>query len=182
MDVSAVITSRTTDPVVTGGRSLLRLLATAALFLLVVIAVLGFRTMMQSQAAVQAPAAAAGARAAFPTNGTIEDRWGVRFTAVNVLADGGVLEVRYIVLDPAKGGRLNSANLSDLPYLKAEDTGKEVRGYSLMFHLHANHVPNEVDGRNYSLIFGNSNGAIHSGGTVTLTLADGLRLEHVPVT
>jgi hypothetical protein len=180
-NVSAAFTAKASNPVQTGGRSLLRLLAMAGFFLLLVIAVLGFRTVVQSPAAGTAQAGTA-VKAAFPANPTIEATWGIRFTAVTVLADGGMLEVRYIVLDQAKGERIHSGDVKDLPVLQADDTGMQVRSNSLMFHLHANHIPNEVDGRNYSIIFGNAAGAIHTGGTVTLVLADGLRLQHIPVT
>jgi hypothetical protein len=163
-----------------GGRSLLRLLAPLALFLVLFAGVMTVRTALQRQAAAQAVALEHSAT--MPSNAAIEDRWGIRVTAVKVLADGGMVELRYLVLDPAKGARIHSGDVKDLPIIRADDTGKEVRSYSLMFHLHANHIPTEVDGRNYSIIFGNAGGAIHTGGTVTLVLADGLRLEHVPVT
>jgi hypothetical protein len=164
-----------------GGRRLLRLLAPLIVFGIVLIAVIGVRNVVADrQAADQATTAAA--TKTFPSSPTIENRWGIRFTAVNVLADGGVVEVRYIVLDPAKAGRIHSGKLTDLPYIRADDTGKEVHSYSLMFHVHFDHTPTNVDGRAYSIVFGNSDGAARMGGTVTLILADGLRLEHVPVT
>jgi len=114
-------------------------------------------------------------------NPTIEERWGIRFTAVNVLADGGIVELRYIVIDPAKGARIHSGKLADLPQIRADDTGKTIRSNSLMFHVHFDHTPTNAEGRSYSIIYGNADGAAHIGGTVTLVLADGLRLERIPV-
>jgi hypothetical protein len=162
-------------------RRLLRLLTPFIVFGIVLIAVIGVRTIVADRQASD-QAATAAATKTFPTSPTIEDRWGIRFTAVNVLADGGVVEVRYIVLDPAKAGRIHSGKLSDLPYIRADGSGKEVHSYSLMFHAHFDHTPTNVDGRAYSIVFGNSDGAAQMGGTVALILADGLRLEHVPVT
>jgi hypothetical protein len=163
-------------------RSPLRVLAPLVVFFLVLIAVLGVRTIVGQHQAAGGAAAQAAAAKTFPTNATIEEKWGIRFTAINVLADGGIVEVRYVVLDPAKAARIHSGNLKDLPYLRDENTGQEVHSSSLMFHLHANHTPDEVDGRNYSIIFGNSDGAARMGNTVSVILPDGLRLDRVPVT
>jgi hypothetical protein len=178
--MSADVVGDRGHPAQTGGRRLLRLLAPLILFAIVLIGVIGVRTVVaEHQAADQA--AMAAATKTVPTNPTIEDRWGIRFTAVNVLADGGIVEVRYIVLDPTKGARIHSGKLADLPYIRADDSGKEVHSYSLMFHVHFDHTPTDAEARSYSIIFGNSDGAAHIGGTVTLILADGLRLERVPV-
>src|SRR5258706_1290977 len=44
--------------------------------------------------------AAPGAK--MPGSATIEQNWGIRFVALSVLADGGLIELRYQVVDPAK--------------------------------------------------------------------------------
>jgi hypothetical protein len=163
-------------------RSTLRLLVPVLVFAIAFAAVIGGRALVsRHQDAVNAVAASAGAGVAFPTSAAIEDKWGVRFTAINVLADGGMVELRYLVLDPTKGGRIHSGNVADLPYLHAEASGLEVRSQSLMFHVHTDHAGPDVVGRAYSLIYGNSNGAVRMNGLVTIVLPDGLRLEHVPV-
>lgn len=163
-------------------RSILRLLVPALVFAMVFAAVIGGRAIIvRHQDAANTAAANAGAGIAFPTSAAIEDKWGVRFTAINVLADGGMVEVRYLVLDTAKGSRIHSGNVADLPYLRAESTGLEVRSQSLMFHVHTDHAGPDVVGRAYSLIYGNSNGAMRMNGLATIVLPDGLRLEHVPV-
>jgi hypothetical protein len=158
----------------------LGVLVAAIVFALALAAVVGIRTVMANQEAT-AQAQAAAAIRSFPTNPTLETTWGIRFTAVNVLADGGVVEVRYTVLDPNKAARIHSGKLTDLPYIRATDTGKEVHSYSLMFHVHFDHTPTDADGRSYSIVFGNSDGAARIGGTVSLILPDGLRLDRVPV-
>lgn len=158
-------------------RILIRLLVPFTVFAVALGGVLAVRAIV----AWRQPAPQVTAAKTVPTSPTIEDRWGVRFTAVNVLADGGIVELRYLVLDPAKGSRMHATDLSNLPVIHADDSGKEVKSYSLMFHIHTDHAGEDVEGRNYSIVYGNADGAVHSGATVTIILSDGLRLEHVPV-
>jgi len=93
----------------------LRLLAPLIAFAVVLLAVVGVRAVVARQQEAQQAATAAAFRS-FPANPTIEERWGIRFTAVNVLADGGIVELRYIVIDPAKGARIHSGKLADLRF------------------------------------------------------------------
>jgi hypothetical protein len=158
-------------------RNLVRLLVPFIVFGLALAAVLGVRMIVAGRQTT----AVATAGKTVPTNPTIENTWGVRFTAVNVLADGGIVELRYSVLDPAKGSRMHSGDITNLPIIHADGSGKEVRSNSLMFHIHTDHMGEDVEGRNYSIVYGNADGAVRSGETVTIILADGLRLEHVPV-
>jgi hypothetical protein len=162
-----------------GGRSLLRLLLWAGLFTLVLGAVLGVRTAVARHPAAVTPAGAG--LTAVPTSPAIEQRWGVRFTHVTILADGGVVELRYLALDPATAGRLHSGSLANLPVLVAEDSGKVVRSSSQMFRAHTAHAGDDVQGRSYSVVYGNAGAALHAGGRVSVVLADGLHLDHVPV-
>jgi hypothetical protein len=173
-------THATTCPVQSrGGRRLLRLLLWMGLLTLVLGAVLGVRSAVARHQAGVVPTAAA--TTAVPTSPAIEQRWGVRFTGVTILADGGLVELRYLALDPATAGRLHSGGLANLPVLVAEGSGKLVRSSSQMFGAHAAHAGDDVQGRSYSLVYGNADAALHAGDTVSIVLADGLRLEHVPV-
>jgi hypothetical protein len=157
----------------------LRALSPLALVALVLGVVLGVRFAVARHQG--GPQQAATGAVSVPTNPAVEAGWGVRFSAVTVLADGGMVEVRYLVLDPAKAGRFHSSNLANLPVLVADDSGKWVHSYSQMLRVHTDHHGDDVEGRSYSLVYGNADAALHAGGLVSIVLADGLRLEHVPV-
>ena len=122
---------------------------------------------------------AAKGPAVLPTSAAIEGKWGVRFTAVLLLADGGLVEMRYQVLDSSKVYRLHSGNMRDLPVIKVEGSGKVVSSQSLMFH--AKHGDTNSPGRSYSILYANSNGAIRIHSKVSIQLADGLQLQHIPI-
>jgi hypothetical protein len=129
---------------------------------------------------LSAPAAATVAPSAFPTSPAIEQRWGIRFTRVNILADSGIIEVRYVVLDDGKTGRMHSGKTADLPVVHSETSGLDIRGNSALFHMHTD-TSNSSSGHAFSILYGNAMGAVSPGSTITIVLADGLRLEHVPV-
>jgi hypothetical protein len=156
-------------------RSARRLLAPLLVVLAVIAATFSVRIAV---AHLTAPATAA-TPSAFPTSPAIEQAWGIRFTAVNLLADNGVIEVRYVVLDESKAARLHSGKLTDLPVIRSETTGMTINSSSLIFHIHTDN-PNGDVGHDYNLLYGNANGAVHPGSLLTIQLPDGLRLQHVP--
>ena len=72
-----------------------------------------------------------------PTSGAIENAWGIRFISVNLIADGGMVEARYEVVDETKGGRIHrDTTLKDMPILVSEVTGQQVNSHDLLFHIH----------------------------------------------
>jgi hypothetical protein len=146
-------------------------------------AIIGTRTLLaRNQAAGQAAAEKAAASRPFPTSSAIESTWGIRFTGIRLIDDAGDVEMRYTAVDSAKTGRLHSGNAADLPFLRAEDTGAEIHSSSLMLQLHSTHAGDDIVGGSYSIIYGNSNGALRPGQLVTLMLPDGLVLQHISVT
>jgi hypothetical protein len=120
--------------------------------------------------------------ATMPTSSRIEQDWGIRFTVVNLLADNGLVELRYQVLDNNKANRLHadSTSLANLPTIYLEGTDKVVKSNSLLFHIH-HEWDQGSDGRAYSIVYGNSGGALYPRAFVTIALPDGLKLQHVPV-
>jgi hypothetical protein len=120
--------------------------------------------------------------ATMPSNPRIEQDWGIRFTVVQLLADNGLVELRYQVLDNTKANRLHADNssLANLPTIYVEGTGKVVRSNSLLFHIH-HEWDQGSDGRAYSIVYGNSGGVIYPRALLTVALPDGLKLQHVPV-
>ena len=126
---------------------------------------------------------AAAPNAVMPVSSAIEQNWGIRFVALSVLADGGLVELRYEVVDPAKSGKIHggdaTSDTKNLPILIVEGTGARVTSRSVMFHYaHAT----DKSGRLYSIIYGNAGGALKAHYLVTVYMADGLELQHVPVT
>jgi hypothetical protein len=121
--------------------------------------------------------------AVMPTNPKIEQDWGIRFTVVQLLADNGLVELRYQVLDNNKANRLHSDNssLTNLPTIYVEGTDKVIKSNSLLFHIH-HEWEQGSDGRAYSIVYGNSGGVLYPRAFVTVALPDGLKLQHVPVT
>jgi hypothetical protein len=166
-----------------GGGSARRLLLPLVLIVAVASAVFGTRYAISAQIisnpfAKPAPAVPAGP-ATMPTSAAIESQWGIRFTNVVLLADGGLVEMRYQVLDAGKSARIHSGSLKDLPLIKVEESGKAVSSQSMMFHFH--HGDTNAQGRTYSILYANAGGAIHLHSRVAIQLPDGLQLQHILV-
>jgi hypothetical protein len=106
-----------------------------------------------------------------PVNPQIEQQWGVRVTQIGVTADGGMVDFRYIVLDPDKALALQT-DVTKLPVMVAEDSGTVVNSATLMAHKHTLNP-----GETYFFLYRNTNGAIKSGTPVTVKFGD-LALEH----
>ena len=130
--------------------------------------------------AAHSPRVAAGT--AMPTSSQIEDQWGIRFTQVQLMGDNGLVELRYQVLDSTKANRLHadSTSLSVIPSLRVEGLNIPITSRSLMFHIHNDWTQN-LDGKVYSIIYGNPGGSVYANGLVTIVMVDGLELRHVPV-
>lgn len=126
--------------------------------------------------------AAQNAHLAMPISPQIEQQWGIRVTLVQLLADNGLIEVRYLVMDSAKAGRLHadSTSLANIPWIKVDGTSLSIKSNSVMYHFQHG-VGQGLDGRTYSIIYGNANNAIHPHNTITIVMPDGLELQHAPV-
>lgn len=133
--------------------------------------------LQRNQAAAQQ-----AAHAPLPTSTQIEQEWGIRVTVVQLLADGGLIEVRYLVVDSTKAARLHedANSLKNIPWIKVEDTSLSIKSKSVMFHFQHG-VGQGLSGRTYSIIYGNANNAVHRLAMVTVVMPDGLELRHVPV-
>ena len=92
-----------------------------------------------------------------------------------------MIEVRYEVIDAAKGGRIHrDPTLKDMPLIISEVTGQQVSSHDLLFHIHRGMGVHD-EGRAHSIVYGNANFAIRSGSLVSIRMSDGLVLQHVPV-
>ncbi|WP_393174757.1 hypothetical protein [Nonomuraea marmarensis] len=113
-------------------------------------------------------------RAEMPASHEVEQQYGVRFTMVGVTADHGLLDVRFIVLDPDRATDMLS-DPARLPDVVVESKGKALPSPALTPMIH-----DPVAGRTYYVLYRNSGGVVRVGDTVTLAF-DQASLRHVPV-
>jgi hypothetical protein len=181
--MSALTPSTTFRPTVAGGR-LRRLLVPAAVVIAAALAAFGLRagTDYAQRYWIASHSPHVAANAPMPTSPQIEDVWGIRFTLVQLMGSNGLLELRYQVLDATKANRLHadSTSLSVIPSLLVEGSNMPITSRSLMFHIHNDWTQN-LDGKSYSIIYGNPGGSVYANGLVTVVMEDGLQLQHVPV-
>lgn len=107
-----------------------------------------------------------------PTSPAIEAKWGVRVTQIGVTADGGMVDFRFVVLDPDKALTMMQ-NVDDLPVLIAEDSGTLINSTAAMATRHDLNA-----GQTYFLLYRNTEGAIRPGTSVTVKFGN-LALQHV---
>lgn len=103
----------------------------------------------------------------------IADEWGIRFVHVAVLADGGLIELRFQIVNPDRVA-LMFEDLELIPWIIDEDTGTEIKLNNLP---HSHDIP---AGLNEFIIYRNIGGVILPGDLVTLVVGE-LRLEHFRV-
>jgi hypothetical protein len=120
------------------------------------------------------PAAKPATGAQMPTNPAIEERWGIRVKQIGVSADGGLVDFRFVVVDPDKALTMMTDE-KNLPVLVTEDNGKLVNSAALMPSKHA-----LTPGQTYFLLYRNAQGAIKHDSSVTVVFGD-LKLEHAGV-
>jgi hypothetical protein len=120
------------------------------------------------------PFAQSHAAVTTPTSSSIEARWGVRFTQIGISADGGMVDVRYLVLDADKATAL-AADVQGTPLLVEESSQRVI--YAVAMKAHAHDIQN---GGRFYLLYRNTGGLLKPGKKVTITLA-GDRLQHVTV-
>ncbi len=100
-------------------------------------------------------------------------RTGAKITLVGVTGGGGMIELRYQVVDPDKASLLLHQD-DKRPILVAEDTGATL---ALLSRPH-NHKAELNLGGTYFFIMANTRNAIRDGTKVTI-IVDDVRLEHV---
>ena len=124
-----------------------------------------------------APAAAEAkpdwARQTVPAAG-LADRLGVRLTRVAVTGDGGLLDLRFQVVDPDKAAAIHDQ--ATPPAIVAEDSGLFLDGL-LMGHSHSGPFKTAVT---YYLLFENDGNLVDRGSRVTVLLGD-VQVQHVVV-
>ncbi|GAA1892721.1 hypothetical protein [Lapillicoccus jejuensis] len=115
----------------------------------------------------------AAAEPAMPTDQRMEQQLGVRFSRVAVVADGGLVQVSYVVLDSDKATRFQD-DRANLPVLANPGTGASTQHVALMKQGHSLPV-----GQSFYFVYQN-NGTVHPHDQATIS-THGLSLTGVPV-
>jgi hypothetical protein len=114
------------------------------------------------------------AEAPLLSKAAFEQRSGVRIIAVAVTGDGGLVDIRYEVIDPNAAASIHSQ--ATPPQLVDERTGVLVNRL-LMGHIHNGQMK---AAQTYFLLFENPGNLVRAGGRVTVQLGSA-RVAHVPV-
>lgn len=165
------------------GRFLTPLVVLVGAALLVLGLRAGLSTAINSiQSTRAATPAGQRALAPVPISPQIEQQWGIRVTLVQLLADNGLVELRYQIVDATKAARLHSDpnSLTNIPWIKVEGSDYSIKSRSVMYHFQHG-VGQGVAGNTYSIIYGNADDVVHASSLVTIVMPDGLALQHVPV-
>jgi hypothetical protein len=104
----------------------------------------------------------------------LQDRVGVRLQTVATTAGGGLIDLRFQVIDPSKAAAVHDD--ATPPTMVDEATGLIVNQL-LMGHSHTGAF---AAGQAYYLVFENPGNLVHQGSKVTVLLGDA-QLEHVVV-
>jgi hypothetical protein len=106
--------------------------------------------------------------------GDLADRLGVRITHVALTGGGGLVDLRFRVVDPDRAAGLHDP--ATPPAVIDEVSGVVVDAL-LMSHAHSG--PYNA-GETYYLVFENPGNLVHRGDTVTVLLGD-VQVEHVRI-
>jgi hypothetical protein len=108
-----------------------------------------------------------------PTSHAIEARYGIRITQIGLTADGGMLDMRFVLLDPQKAHQLGHGGVK--MSMLAED-GNTLMSTEAM----APHGSGFRVGSQYYVLFRNDGNVLHEGSRVTIIVGS-LRLAHLTV-
>jgi hypothetical protein len=146
---------------------LLLVLLAVALFILAIFAYPTWRDRQATNAQAALLSQQEEAQAA------IAEITGVTISKIIVTADGGLVDLRYLVVDPDKAEFLFE-DLEKVPKMYAEPNGPEVALHDLP-HRHGLQA-----GLQYSLLYLNPQGSVKPGGYVTVKVSD-IALERFKV-
>lgn len=154
----------TTLTTTNGGRNRLRLVVLAVLAALV----------LGVFAAQALTSAAANKRPTIPTSQAFENASGIKVLRATLAADGGMIDVRYQVLDRGKAAKY--AGESTNPPVLDNDRNQAV----MKTVISMVHRTDMKLGETYFIIYHNTNMAVHRGDRIDITV-NGVTLNNVPV-
>ena len=118
--------------------------------------------------------AAVGATDTVPVNRTQEASSGIRVLSAHVIGDGGIVDLRYQVLDSTKAGVVEG-DVNHTPTLTDVDSGSALQDTAAMRHGHS-----MQNGGTYFLLYYNKSGVVKPGDLINVTI-NGITLNNVPV-
>jgi hypothetical protein len=104
----------------------------------------------------------------------LEQTYGVRIDVVGLLASGGLVELRFQVVDADKATAL-FGDVEDMPLLAVEGTPAVLQSAKGM-----KHSLELLDGASYFLLYTNAGDVVHEGTQVSFVI-NGIRLPHLVV-
>lgn len=105
-----------------------------------------------------------------PTSPAVESTWGIQVTSVTTTADGGLVDLRFVVLDPGKAAAaMDGRNVAPRLLVGDADT---VLLPSMTVHRGL------TAGHSYFLLYRNTGGLVRPGHEISV-LVGKLRIEHV---
>jgi hypothetical protein len=120
-------------------------------------------------------ASAAGGNRPMPFSRTVEAASGIRVLGAHVVGSGGIVELTYQVLDPAKAG-IVEGDVTKTPLLTDAGSGQTLHDTAAMRHGHTMRPAGT-----YFLLYYDKDGAVVAGDTIDVTI-NGQTLSGVPVT
>jgi len=102
----------------------------------------------------------------------LEQEYGIKVSLVAVTADGGLVDLRFTVVDRDKAGHVLH-DAAELPQLLLPDLGAVLRAPQPRAHK-----LDLVNGASYFLLYPNSGGLVQAGAPVSVVI-DAIRLEPV---
>jgi hypothetical protein len=118
---------------------------------------------------------AATSKTKVPQSRQMEAKTGIRVLSAHAVGDGGIVDVRYQVLDPLKAS-IVEGDPTKTPALKDVRNGAVLTDTAAMRHGHA-----QRPAGTYFLLYFNKGGVVKSGDFINVSIA-GLTLNNVPVT
>ncbi len=143
-------------------------LAAAAGVVLLPLAVAATLTYATSGAGVPSNADVAAARVVSAAE--MEQDYGIKVNLVGVTAAGGLVDLRFTVVDQAKALHILHDS-TVMPVLLVEPSGAVIRAPTGM-----RHKVTLLDGGNYFILYSNPGGAVQAGTRVSVVIGD-VRLE-----
>jgi hypothetical protein len=141
--------------------------------LLLVLLVAAFAVAMMWRAG--AGPAQAGKQYDVPRSSAIEAKLGIRITQASVVADGGLVELRYVVLDTGKATTFQN-DVHHPPVLKSSKRTKEALYRTALMKQGHDLRP----GQTYYILYMNNHNSVRPGETLQID-AGGVTLANVPV-
>lgn len=122
-----------------------------------------------------ASSATAGKGYRVPQSARLEALTGIRISQAALVGDGGLIEVRYTVLDTQKASRFQNDTKHPPVIYNERDRSNAVYRTALMKQGH-----DLRPGQSYFILYENNHGVVHRGDTVEIDSGDG-KLTSVPV-